>query len=223
MLLDNYFPLLFIFRLFIFLSITIISKILSTNNICHLRSEGILLVKEQHAITDNRAKSISSGSQRTSFYCFITWWFWLNEEIKDLLYICWDNRPLFFQLFLSFSKETQLFSTHFSRWPWVTDPDPGSCTFCQMILRSYQFHKAEHPLSFIWLPSVFEYLTWQKCIISFGVDCKIITMPQHMFCYCPVIHYFSSAEESFSMKRQNIYGPLLLILLNYLYTVVLNK
>ena len=35
----------------------------------------------------------------------------------------------------SSSKETQLFWTHFARWPWVTDPDPGSCTFCQMILR----------------------------------------------------------------------------------------
>ena len=31
------------------------------------------------------------------------------------------------------SKETQLFWTHFSRWPWVTDPDPGSCTFCQLL------------------------------------------------------------------------------------------
>ncbi len=35
----------------------------------------------------------------------------------------------------SSSKETQLFWTHFSRWPWVTDPDSGSCTFCQMVLR----------------------------------------------------------------------------------------
>ncbi len=35
----------------------------------------------------------------------------------------------------SSSKETQLFWTHFSQWPWVTDPDPGSCTFCQMVLR----------------------------------------------------------------------------------------
>ncbi len=34
------------------------------------------------------------------------------------------------------SKETQLFWTHFSRWPWATDPDPGSCTFCQMVLRA---------------------------------------------------------------------------------------
>ena len=31
----------------------------------------------------------------------------------------------------SSSKETQPFWTHFSRWPWVTDHDPGSCTFCQ--------------------------------------------------------------------------------------------
>ncbi len=35
----------------------------------------------------------------------------------------------------SSSKEMHLFWTHFSRWPWVTDPDPGSCTFCQMVLR----------------------------------------------------------------------------------------
>ncbi len=35
----------------------------------------------------------------------------------------------------SSSKETQLLWTYFPRWPWVTDPDPGSCTFCQMILR----------------------------------------------------------------------------------------
>ena len=28
----------------------------------------------------------------------------------------------------SSSKETKLFWTHFSRWPWVTDPNPGSCT-----------------------------------------------------------------------------------------------
>ena len=33
----------------------------------------------------------------------------------------------------SSSKETQLFWTHFSRWPWVTDPDPRSCTFCLMV------------------------------------------------------------------------------------------
>ncbi len=32
----------------------------------------------------------------------------------------------------SSSKEMQLFWTHFFRWHWVTDPDPGSCTFCQM-------------------------------------------------------------------------------------------
>ncbi len=35
----------------------------------------------------------------------------------------------------SSSNETQLFWTHFPRWPWVTDPEPGSCTFCQLVLR----------------------------------------------------------------------------------------
>ena len=38
----------------------------------------------------------------------------------------------------SSSKETQLFWTPFSRWPWVTDPDFGSCTFYQMVLLGVQ-------------------------------------------------------------------------------------
>ncbi len=31
-------------------------------------------------------------------------------------------------------KETQVESSYFSRWSWVTDPDPVSCQFCQMVL-----------------------------------------------------------------------------------------
>ncbi len=34
-----------------------------------------------------------------------------------------------------FFKRNATFLNPFFRWPWVTDPDGGSCTFCQMVLR----------------------------------------------------------------------------------------
>ncbi len=47
------------------------------------------MLEEEWKLSLNKraAKTISSRSQRTGFYCFITWWFWLNEEVKDLLYL----------------------------------------------------------------------------------------------------------------------------------------
>ncbi len=42
------------------------------------------------------------------------------------------------------SKETQLFWTHFSWWPWVTDPDSGSCVHLSTLFpkRNAIFHAA---------------------------------------------------------------------------------
>ncbi len=51
----------------------------------------------------------------------------------------------------SSSKETQLFWTPFSRWPWVTDPDPGSCTFYQIVTKS--IGKMKYTTKFIYLHS----------------------------------------------------------------------
>ena len=33
-------------------------------------------------------------------------------------------------------KEVHIDLPHFSRWHWVTDPDLGSCRFCQMVLKA---------------------------------------------------------------------------------------
>ena len=68
------------------------------------------------------------------FWLFILWyWSWENKtkfgcEDIQLYNLLWKGH-------VHSSKETQLFWTHFSLWPWVTDPEPGSCTFCQMVLR----------------------------------------------------------------------------------------
>ncbi len=38
-------------------------------------------------------------------------------------------------------KEVHIDLPQFSRWPWVTDPDLGSCRFCQMVLTARPIDK----------------------------------------------------------------------------------
>ncbi len=74
-------------------------------------------------------------------------------------------------MLLSSSKETQLFWTHFSRWPWVTDSDPGSCIFCQMVLRvnmPKQWFASQSDCNQCKLG------IFSKWCISFGQECMIL-------------------------------------------------
>ncbi len=63
---------------------------------------------------------------------FIINWnsFWSCFRILKLL-----RNLTFFQNMLPISYYILLCNNEFSLWHWVTDPDAGSCTFCQMLLR----------------------------------------------------------------------------------------
>ena len=63
---------------------------------------------------------------------------WIVMQDVQKIYSWWKSE------LQSSSKEMQLFWTHFSQWPWVTGPDPGSCTFCQMVLRVFAHCYQEH-------------------------------------------------------------------------------
>ncbi len=58
---------------------------------------------------------------------------WLNSNS-----LLWSRNHLKCQEYVdnlhSSLKELHIDFIHFFWWPWVTDPDPGSCQVCQMVL-----------------------------------------------------------------------------------------
>ncbi len=67
------------------------------------------------------------------------------------------------------SKETQLFWTHFSRWPWVTDPDPGSCH--RLYGLGYQEHWQNKIHYKVHLSTLFPKNCNFPCCVSFEGEC----------------------------------------------------
>ena len=68
---------------------------------------------------------------------------------------------------MPFCKETQLFWTHFSRWPWVTDPDPGSCTLQSPSIDTLPEEKCNFPCCISFEEECSQYGLWAANTLSF--------------------------------------------------------
>ncbi len=64
-------------------------------------------------------------------------------------------------------------SPQFSRWPWVTDPDLGSCRFCQMVLTAI----CKRPHSKIPYGSLISRLRENRFKFWHGVFCELLSRP----------------------------------------------
>ncbi len=92
------------------------------------------------------------------------------EETQLYQLICKGTR----ESIHSSSKETQLFWTHFSRWPWVTDAEPGSCTFCKVCQ--------------VWL--------WWHNLLGFGGTNSHQRTPSHEFTHLHSLHLLQEMEDT---------------------------
>ncbi len=93
------------------------------------------------------------------------------------------------------SKETQLFLTHFSRWPWVTDPNPGSCTFCQTILEQVFCTLLPRALA-KWntLQSSYIYTLHAAFLLKKSVN-KAYQLPPMQYCFIAICICFKSWQS----------------------------
>ncbi len=109
----------------------------------HVISQKSLVLKQTAADVTHNVKLHMFSLQEENILFIYKFPKCLSVESRVIISSWWSrhhrlNSLSFFNLLSvvhSSSKETQLFWTHFSCWPWVTGPDSGSCTFCQMVLR----------------------------------------------------------------------------------------
>ncbi len=101
----------------------------------------------------------------------------------------------FISLHTLFPKETQLWSSHFSWFPGISDPDPRSCRFCQMMTFGPMFND---------LHSSPKETQLRKSCVSFGEECMLLCIGKDPLCRCSVYNpWYTLPNETLNETLQS--------------------